>query len=456
MLVIVTLLLISVVNSELCSDVDNILCNLLLHRVPDTCTDSCLSRFCKRSCGNCALKCYDCTDINDPGNCTSFKTCSSNDEYCFSAQSFTNDLHQAFRLGCSTKDTCEQFASSQDKRVNFDAGCCNHDKCNNKPPSLLNSTPLPTPNPIVPTSGSDFCVNTDEDTCQRFALLYPNPCQYDCVKALCPHMCQQCFYCLNCDGISNPNQCQQITVCGNGSVCYGYEKLNNDLQIVAELGCMDSQQCSILMSPANHPFNQFGRKRDFGLIGGCCTGDRCNLHPNGVPVVTTTPLPTTATPTTTVTVPNHTVPVNNCTSYVYRDCPLGFVPHGHYCYNIGNLTLNKQQAEDYCYQRCASLVKFSDKTEILEVFSYFQHKNHEAYTSLTRDIKHQYWYWESDDTIVSSQLLENDFQLTQDSCAVAYITFSVGIHSHSVYTYGLSPVSCAHNAVPMCYIRRST
>ena len=29
-------------------------------------------------------------------------------------------------------------------------------------------------------------------------------------------------YCLNCDGISNPNQCQQITVCGNGSVSIQY------------------------------------------------------------------------------------------------------------------------------------------------------------------------------------------------------------------------------------------
>ena len=76
----------------------------------------------------------------------------------------------------------------------------------------------------------------------------------------------------------------------------------------------------------------------------------------------------------------------------------------------------------------------------------------EVYTSLKRDAVDQ-WIWESDNTHANSQLIELNFRLTQDTCAVAYITYHTE-NGHTVYTYGLSPVNCSHTAEPLCYMPR--
>ena len=51
----VLLLIFGAATAELCGDVDTTLCNMMINRIQDTCSDPCLSKFCKHSCGMCGM-----------------------------------------------------------------------------------------------------------------------------------------------------------------------------------------------------------------------------------------------------------------------------------------------------------------------------------------------------------------------------------------------------------------
>ncbi|VDI46213.1 Hypothetical predicted protein [Mytilus galloprovincialis] len=440
--------LFTVTLAEICDDDSKSLCSLMQSRIPDMCGDPCLSKFCKRTCGLCPLTCYECIDVDDATQCTTVKTCAK-DQYCFTAQTFTINFAEAYRLGCGPIKTCLQYASISTKRVNLDAGCCNTDKCNNKPPALMKVIPKQNfTNATILTTDKSFCVNLDDDVCTRLAIVHPNPCSDDCIASkICPHMCKKCFYCLDCNEVNHPANCTKTTACGYGKQCYGYEKIGSNRLPAVELGCIDEQVCNLLQTPSGHVF---GRRDKFTFTGGCCVGDFCNTHPDGA--VTTQPS------VATISTSSPAVVGQNCSYQYHLTCPAGFKPIGKNCYHMPpNINVTKVNAERYCHDRCAHLVKFSDKVEILNVFSHYDNNHHhgdEVFTSLSKDLL-DHWIWDSDKTTANPQLIEHDFHLTHNTCVVAYISYFTGTNGHIVYAYGLSPVDCNHHAIPMCYVTRS-
>ncbi|XP_052088016.1 uncharacterized protein LOC127725194 [Mytilus californianus] len=260
-------------------------------------------------------------------------------------------------------------------------------------------------------------------------------------------MCKKCFYCLDCNEVNHPDNCTKTTACGYGKQCYGYEKIGSNRLPAVELGCIDEQVCNLLQTPSGHAF---GRRDKFTFTGGCCVGDFCNTHPDGMVA--------TQSSVTTVSTSSPAIVGQNCSNQYHLSCPAGFKPIGKNCYHMPpNINVTKVNAERYCHDRCSHLVKFSDKVEILNVFSHFDNNHHhgdEVFTSLSKDLLDR-WIWDSDKTAANPQLIEHDFHLTHNTCVVAYISYFTGTNGHIVYAYGLSPVDCNHKAVPLCYVTRS-
>ncbi|XP_063404635.1 uncharacterized protein LOC134688096 [Mytilus trossulus] len=429
--VIFLLLTLLPASAQQCEDIETSLCDLMLNRLPEMCGDPCLAKFCKRSCGLCPLKCYTCTEVKDVTNCTTFTTCSDANDYCFTAQTFTAHFTEAYRLGCGSRQTCLQYSPISSKfRSSIEAGCCNTDKCNNKPPPLLHITPPQNYSSITTTADPSVCMNKDDDICTRLAFYLPNLCSDDCVSSkICPHMCRKCFYCLDCYEVDHPDNCTQSTACSDGKECYGLEKLGSNFKTAVQLGCIDRSLCDQLQSPSGHVFG----RRDFTFTGGCCKGDKCNAHPKSQTISTTT---------TTTTAQPH------CSNRYHR-CPIGFRQHGNNCYLFGNQRVNKHEALRFCRSHCADLFYIQSNSE-LSAFAQYQHNGYiDVFTGLVRDHR-QGWIWSHNGSPIQQSVQVNLFlnynqHVTGQNCATANYQYSNN-NGH----YSLRAVPCTDLHHPFC------
>ncbi|XP_071137565.1 uncharacterized protein [Mytilus edulis] len=276
-IVCILITLIAVTNAGLCFDKDIALCNLMANADPNMCNDPCMAKLCTRFCGQCPLICHSCHEVADATRCRTIIQCNSSDEYCFTVQTFNDHFEETFKLGCASKHTCLQYSSiSHTKRVSIDAGCCNTDQCNNKPPSLLNignDTKSPDGGEL---KNRTLCENLADDVCARIATVIPNMCSDSCIaNNICPHTCGKCYNCLSCDEIESPDKCNTTTECNDGKECFLMEVLTHDFKPAVRLGCMEKKTCQKFH---NSVTDVFGKRQSFTLQGRCCIGEKCNSN----------------------------------------------------------------------------------------------------------------------------------------------------------------------------------
>lgn len=454
LLVLISILVISgtrsetVEQAETCDDVDKTLCDEIFARKPDMCTESCITKLCKRSCGLCPLRCYTCREVSDVTNCTAESACTNTDELCFTVQTFTDNFKEAYKLGCAKKSLCDSMSSK--RKVNVDAGCCNSELCNNKPPTLLNVTDsqtLLTNNTTM--NDTNMCDDIDSDICQKMMKMDPNMCSDDCIASkLCPHMCGRCFHCLHCDEIDNPNNCNMTTTCANGKECFALETLTSEGMIATKLGCMSKQVCQRIQDPVNHIFGR--RQESFSFKGGCCTGDNCNRD-----IAATTNLSTTKSTTTITTtheVQHLTTKSTNFCNHYGRGCPPNYQQIGNGCYMVERQRFNYAESKKFCHTRCgANLAEFTNVAKFYEVMSFYKKFvrfiDMDLYIGAIKHKDSSSWFWEETHAYVANNLWVERNE-ARGSCVMARGKYRlVPYHLEE----GLVSVSCDELFNPLCY-----
>ncbi|XP_052088213.1 uncharacterized protein LOC127725323 isoform X2 [Mytilus californianus] len=411
---------------------------------PNMCNDPCMANLCTRFCGKCPFICHSCHEVADATSCRPIIQCNSSDEYCFTVQTFNDHFEETFKLGCASKHTCLQYSSiSHTKRVSIDAGCCNTDQCNNKPPSLLHIGNTTTQSPAGgELRNRTLCENLADDVCARIAKVIPNMCSDSCIaNNICPHTCGKCYNCLSCDEIESPDKCNTTTECNDGNECFLMEVLTHDFKPAVRLGCMEKKTCQKFHTSVT---DVFGKRQSFTLQGRCCIGEKCNS--NLTSAINLTPTQT-----------------SSCSTTV-RQCPVGFYLYDNICYHLGNTSLDKTHAKNYCRKQCSNLAEFGTFTpeHMKQFFQYASRLFHissgeefQAYVGIkdaNQSGSRPKWVWEvSGQTIVHG--MQTRFNPTHHTyCMVAiHRTYS---SDHS-YIAGLANVDCSKQYKPLCQIKLS-
>ncbi|XP_071137571.1 uncharacterized protein [Mytilus edulis] len=482
------LMFVSGYKGDICEDIDTTFCKGINSNRPDMCSNACISTVCKRSCGLCPLQCYSCSDIDDVTSCNTIQTCPNSDDFCFTTQTFSDRFRETYRLGCASNNTCHQYSGiSRTYRVNVDAGCCNTDKCNNKPPVLLHMKPAVTHLITYTTANFSTCMDIDQILCKNLKDKHSDLCMNDCIShQLCPNTCSQCVQCLQCSGVSNPSECKTTTVCGKGQECFVTETLQMTQMgtQALQLGCTNEQICH-QMNITHHDsliHNIFGRRHErFVLRGGCCKGNMCNAYPflftssNPSPSTTVTHLQSTIytnqgtshhvpslsgvsqhVPTTPLATTSNSLVTSytDCSSAVHVRCPDTFYPYHGACFMTGPVPLTYTESKAYCERHCLRLAEFDREAEMTAVTRNFVHHHSiggplyvgaisETLSSGTK------WLWARGhlDVDVLMWVHYNGY----GNCAVTreLITYS-GKHRYS--DFGLEDVNCTQRFKPLCQL----
>ncbi|XP_052089217.1 uncharacterized protein LOC127725952 [Mytilus californianus] len=467
----VTKMLLGGYKADICEDIDSTFCQGIKTNRPDMCSNACISTVCKRSCGLC----------HDVTSCNTIQICPNSDDFCFTTQTFSDRFRETYRLGCASNNTCRQYTGiSRTYRVNVDAGCCNTDKCNNKPPVLLQLKPAVTRSITNTTANFSTCMDIDQILCKNLNDKHSEVCTNDCISHhLCPNACSKCVQCLQCSAVSHPTECKTTTVCGKGQECFVTETLqmtSTGTQAL-QLGCTNEQICHQMNSTRHNSLVHkiFGRRQEqFVLRGGCCKGNMCNSYsflfnsPNSSPSTDITNLQS-ATYTNQgtsqhvpslsgVSKPVPTKPLLttksyslDCSSAVHVRCPDTFYPYHGACFKTGPVPLTYTESKAYCEKQCLRLAEFDREAEMTAVTRNFLHHFNGAplYVGAISKTSSPKWLWERGhlEVDVLMWVHYNGY----GNCAVTreLITHS-GKHRHS--DFGLEDVNCTQRFKPLCQL----
>ncbi|VDI78670.1 Hypothetical predicted protein [Mytilus galloprovincialis] len=426
---------------QTCEDIDTSICTKLGQIYSGFCNDSCISKLCRRSCGMCPVKCYECHEVDEPRLCTNVTQCPDIDHYCFATRSFADNFKKIYKLGCAPKSICkENFGSPGKRDLRVDAACCSDDQCNNRFPEEIqgSSYTTSTKEPTETSSTIKECQNIDEDICTRIAALYPGFCiNESCAAAkLCPRMCRQCFRCYSCNEVDNVKDCNVTALCQGTKQCFSMETLSmDDLRPVIRLGCMETKTCQRFTAS---PGIIFGKRQSLQPKGGCCHSDLCN-HNLASSLTTQKTIPTPS-PTTTTATPRPTV--NSCNLNFQSQCPTGYIAHNNFCYLFGTVSMSWNDAKNYCTSHCGSLIDFVSDNEMGHTMRYFLrygpghlHIDGSYWSAATTHLG-SVWVWDS-----TGKHLTSDF--THDLGTTRFGQCG-SVHHH------LESTSCASRFPPAC------
>ncbi|XP_062577181.1 uncharacterized protein LOC134239052 [Saccostrea cucullata] len=467
-----------------CDDVSSQACHDMMSQNEDLCNDACLSSVCLRTCGKCALKCYSCHEVDKLNNCNTTTECPSNEHQCISVKSFNSDFKEVYKLGCALGTICDS--------PGLETSCCTSDLCNNHritttktttttkiptttttttttqmPSTTTTTTKIPTTlktttwtttlSPVLLVGKRQhidpFCVENSPIICQDLIRSDPSSCSKDCIMSMCPVSCGKCKTCYNCPYVADSELCNMTTLCKHDEFCYGLETVNSYKEHGFRLGCAPQAVCD---SIATISTNNFGRRSQRALVGGCCSKNLCNTHIKPLTTTKAVPMNVRTTPKPSTTAARTTV--NSC------QCPKHAFTYKNDCFFVSNATYTRMAAKSFCQTHCANLARFDSTDELndieRQVRNYIRNSNHRrfildtypgfAYMSTYIDAIYdtrRHWIWESTGDRISHALFRNQTvpKNSVHECAVSAYLF----RSH------ISPIDCNSLHPALCRLESS-
>ncbi|CAC5426755.1 unnamed protein product [Mytilus coruscus] len=419
------------------------------------CSDTCIANnICPHTCGKC-YNCLSCDEIESPDKCNTTTECN----YGKVSPDKCNTITEC-NDGKVSPDKCDTTTECNDGKVSPDK-CYTTTECNYgkvSPDKCYTTTECNygkvSPDKCYTTTECDYgkvspdkCNTTTEcndgkvspDKCYT-----TTECNYGKVSPDKCYTTTECYY-----GKVSPDKCYTTTECNDGKVspdkCYtttecNYGKVSPD-KCYTTTECNDGKTCQKFHTSVT---DVFGKRQSFTLQGRCCIGEKCNS--NLTSAINLTPSQT-----------------SSCSTTV-RQCPVGFYLYDNICYHLGNTSLDKTHAKNYCRKQCSNLAEFNTFTpeHMKQFFQYTSRLFHissgeefQAYVGI-EDVNQSgsrpKWIWEvSGQTIIHG--MQTRFNPTHHTfCMVA-------IHriysSDNSYIAGLANVDCSKQYKPLCQIKLS-
>ncbi|XP_069135513.1 uncharacterized protein [Argopecten irradians] len=209
---------------------------------------------------------------------------------CFSCSSISHARYCDFRTRCGEGEVCfVEKTETSPGHFKYTSGCIHNTMCGNGTYDTRSSS-----------SGFGVCRECCYgDMCNNKGCGDDGP-----PKNRGP-------YCFQCDHLSDPSECDQVTICNVDEVCSVNEREFFQEEHEFFTGCQRRSQC--------HESLIFGRAvKSVNLCRRCCESDLCNDRCTENELTTTTSALTTTT-STTQTTPTSTA-TTTLTARIYRNC----------------------------------------------------------------------------------------------------------------------------------------